>query len=324
MKTKVKNKTGLKILAIAVASICFVALFLGAAILGASSSAKLNNSQYYDGELNAFHSNSYSMNLWDNLSASNVSASNALETTSSEGNVLYNDNGERMIIANARLYMQTKTYDALLAAMKEELKTLGGYMDSYDEHNYDSNRQVELVARVPSEKLDVFLASLEKNGTVTSRSEIAADVTNEMIETGSKREALKAEETALLAVLEKADTVEDIIRVQDRLSEVRSEKESYEKKLQQLSNQVNYATVYLTVNEVDRITTPTQSFGSLAGSGFVNSLKNIGSGLRNFAIWFIAAIPYLVLIAIPVTVLAILGKRAWKNKKAKKAASAEN
>ena len=227
----------------------------------------------------------------------------------------------RFVIATADISIQTKAYDAFSAALRADLKAMGGYTNAYNEWNYDSDRRASVVARVPSQKLDAFLDSLEANGTVISRSVNTADVTDEMIETGSRKEALMNEETALLAILEKAKNVEEIITVQDRLSWVRSDLQSYSQKLQSLQTQVNYSTVNIDVREVNRITTPSQKFSTLASSGFLGSLRDIGSGLRNFALWFIGAIPYLVMLAIPAAALIWFLKRRRRNKRAKKGVS---
>ena len=227
----------------------------------------------------------------------------------------------RFVIATANISIQTKTYDAFAAALKADLKAMGGYTNAFDERNYDSDRRADITARVPSQKLDSFLDSLEQNGTVTNKSVKTNDVTDEMIETGSKKEALMNEEKALLAILEKAATVEDIIRVQDRLTNVRADLQAYSQKLQSLQNQVNYSTVYIDVREVNRITTPTQKFGALASSGFLGSLREIGQGLREFALWFISAIPYLVMLAVPAFLVIWFIRRRRKNKKAKKVVS---
>jgi len=258
----------------------------------------------------------------------NVAVQNAMDLGEKEGlaggptttSIGGGEQDGRFVIAVADISIQTKTYDAFSAALKAELKSMGGYTNSFDEWNYDSDRRATVTARVPSQKLDLFLESLAANGTVTSRSVNTSDVTDEMIETGSRKEALKAEETALLAILEKAQTVEDIIRVQDRLSNVRAELDAYSRKLQSLQNQVNYSTVNIDVREVNRITTPTQKFSALASSGFLGSLRDIGSGLRNFALWFIGAIPWLVMLAVPTAALVWFVKRARRKKRAKKAA----
>ncbi len=222
---------------------------------------------------------------------------------------------DRFIISTWDASIQTKTYDAFSAALNAKLKELNGYIDSFSEYNYDADRQAQIVARVPQENLDKFMVSLKENGTIMNQNKNNSDVTDEMIDTGSRKDALKAEETALIAILEKAKTVNDIITVQDRLSNVRAELQSYSQKLQQLTNQVKYSTVNISVSEVNRIVTPTQKFSKLAGSGFVNSLKSIGRGFRDFTVWFITVFPYLVLIAIPVTVFVIVYLRKRKEKK---------
>ena len=227
---------------------------------------------------------------------------------------------DRFVITTADFTIQTKTYDAFAAALKADLRAMGGYTNSFDEWNYDSGRRASVVARVPSKQLEVFLENLRKNGTVVNESQRNSDVTDEMIETGSRKEALKNEETALLGILEKAKNVEEIIIVQDRLSNVRAELQAYSQKLQSLQNQVAYSTVNIDVQEVNRITTPTQKFSALASSGFLGSLREIGQGLRSFALWFIAAIPYLVMLALPAAILVIVIRRARRNRRAKKAA----
>ena len=217
---------------------------------------------------------------------------------------------DRQIIANAWLQMQTKEYDALNAAIRAKLTELKGYVESQSEENYDSGRWQTLVVRVPSDKLEAFLDGLDENATIISNNVSFTDVTDTMIETGSRRKALEAEEASLLEILKKADTVQDIITVQDRLSDVKAELESYILQLQRLENQVSYSTVSMDIREVERISAPSQSFITLAGTGFMESLNNLGLGLRNFVIFLISALPYLVLIGVIVIVpLAIIIKR---------------
>lgn len=223
----------------------------------------------------------------------------------------------RYFVANAQMEIQTKTYDAFSSGLKATLKALGGYTQGYEEYNYDT-RSASITVRVPAAKLTAFMESLKENGTVVSENVVYADVTDEMIETGSRKKALEAEEAALLAILEKAKTVEDIITVQDRISRVRGDLESYLQKLQKLSGEVEYSTVQISVREVSRISALKQSFGALASAGFLSSVKGIGAGLRGFAIWFIGAIPYLALLAAMIVPLALLLKRRKTKKAAKR------
>ncbi|MCL2507949.1 MAG: DUF4349 domain-containing protein [Oscillospiraceae bacterium] len=239
-------------------------------------------------------------------------------TAPGDGGSLASSITDRYVIANARLELQTKQYEKLNLDIQVKLDELKGYVESSNEYNYDHGRYESLTVRVPSDQLDAFMSGLEDNATVISKDVSYTDVTNEMIETGSRKKALETEETALLAILAKAETVEDIIRVQDRLSNVRSELESYALKLQRLNNQVNYSTVYMSIREVERISAPSQTFRALAESGFVNSLKEIARGFRSFAIWVIGSIPYFVLIVvICVPVVALIVRKIRKRRKAK-------
>ena len=224
----------------------------------------------------------------------------------------------RYVIAQANITLQTKQYESFNKDILAKLKEFEGYVENKTEENFDGGRLENFVLKVPADKLDEFLEWTEKNATVISSDISKTDVTDELIETGSRKKALEAEETALLAILEKAKTIDEIIRVQDRISTVRSELESYSLKLQKLNNQVKYSTVYINLREVDRIVTPSQSFSALAGSGFMASLRNIGAGFRNFAIWFVGASPYLVIIAIILIPACLLIKRHIKRRKAKR------
>ena len=53
-----------------------------------------------------------------------------------------------------------------------------------------------------------------------------------------RREALKAEQKSLMDMLEHADTVEAIITIQSRLTDVRYELESYESQLRVYDNRI--------------------------------------------------------------------------------------
>jgi len=225
----------------------------------------------------------------------------------------------RAVVANASVSLQTRTYDACTAALKAKLQALEGYADTYNEENYQSGRQAYIVARVPSKKLDAFVDSLAEHAVVLSKNVSFSDVTKDLIDTESKKLALEAERDALLQLMEKTDYVDGIIQVQQRLSVVRSDLESYLKQLQELKNQTEYSTISISLSEVDRISAPSQKFGAQAGSGFLNSIKRIGAGFRNFALWLIAAVPYLALLAVPAIVAAVLLKRAGKKRAAKKA-----
>ena len=72
-----------------------------------------------------------------------------------------------------------------------------------------------------------------------------------------------------------------------------------ESQLRTYDNKIDYSTVYLNIDEVERYT-PTEEVttGERIRDGFVDSLKGVGRGISNFAIWFVVNLPYLAVWAV--------------------------
>ena len=111
-----------------------------------------------------------------------------------------------------------------------------------------------------------------------------------------------------MALLEKAETLADILEIESRLTDVRYQLESMESQLRTYDNLVDYATVTLTVKEVKQLTpTAEKGFWEKIGDGFVDSARSVWSGLKALFSFLIIALPYLLVLAILVgIVLAIV------------------
>ncbi len=110
-----------------------------------------------------------------------------------------------------------------------------------------------------------------------------------------------------MELLEQAETIDDIITIESRLSDVRYQIESMESQLRTFDNQVSYSTVYLYIDEVKTYTqTEEQTRLQRMAGGFVNSLKGIGNGFLDFCVSFVIALPYLVVWAVIIVVFILL------------------
>ena len=120
---------------------------------------------------------------------------------------------------------------------------------------------------------------------------------------------LVAEQERLLALMEQAETIDDIIMLESRLSEIRYQIESMESQLRTYDNKVDYSTVYLKVDEVKELTPVVEETAlQRIANGFANSLKEIRDGLTEFAIWFVVNIPYFILWIVVFVVVVVLIK----------------
>ena len=240
---------------------------------------------------------------------SESSASGATNTTDS-----VSDN--RKIIKNAHIIMQTKDYEAFIIGVNQSVSSYGGYTEELNEYNSSDDEPVSayIVYRIPADKLDGFLEQISKLGSVDSKEITQSDITDSYIDTESRIKALETEEKALLALLEKSDVLADIISVQDRLTQVRGELESYKAQLKAYDSQIDYSTVSISVSEAERIVKSDGSFSSQVKEKFTKSLYNLGKFFTAFAINFIGSLPYIVIVAVVAAVIIIIVKKRRKKK----------
>lgn len=208
---------------------------------------------------------------------------------------------KRKLIRNVNLEVETETFDELLLTVEEKTERLSGYIEESYTYNGSSyygrgTRNANLTIRIPAENLSAFLSSIAEVSNVISRNESVTDVTLQYVDMESHKEALATEQERLLELMEQAQTVEDIITIESRLSEVRYQLESMESQLRTMDNQVSYSTVYLYINEVEKLTpVEEQSTWEKISTGFVDSLCGVGNGLADFVIGLIINLPYLIL-----------------------------
>lgn len=244
---------------------------------------------------------------------------------------------ERKLIKTVNIYAETEDFDTLIPALQRQVEALGGYIENisvydinsyYIENRLEKQQGADMTARVPKEKLDGFLSQVTEQTNVTSRSENVEDVTLQYVDLESHKKALLTEQERLMELLGEAQSVEDIIAIEGRLSEVRYQLESMESQLRTYDNKIDYSTVYLSISEVRKYS-PSEdaSVGQRIADGFGKSLEDIGYGIRDFAVGFVINIPYIVLwiIMIIVAVLVLLlVRRIWRKHTAKRASCKGN
>lgn len=235
----------------------------------------------------------------------------------------------RKLIKNVDLDVETEEFDALMQTVTDKAENLGGYVESGNTYNgsyYNgsSNRNANLTLRIPAEHLDEFLSAVAENSNVIRKNENVTDVTLQYVDMKSHKEALETERERLLELLEQAESVEDIITIESRLSEVRYQIESMESQLRTMDNQVSYSTVYLYIEEVTRLTpVKEQTTWEKISTGFVDNLHNVGRGIKNFFIGLIINIPYLAVWAAVIIIVVLLIRSVRKIRIKRKTAKQE-
>lgn len=216
---------------------------------------------------------------------------------------------DRKLIRTVTIRAETADQDTLLADLDAKVAELGGYVQNKSvNNNKSSSRTATLVLRIPANKLDSFLDHVEGETNILSVNENAEDITLKYISITSRITALETEEARLLELIEKAENLSALLQLESKLTEVRTKLEEYKSQLKVYDNLVDYATVNLTITEVKEYTVVEEEEPSTwerISTGFVSSVKGAWSIVREIFVFFIVALPYLVLLAIVPTIVLV-------------------
>ncbi|HPD88172.1 MAG TPA: DUF4349 domain-containing protein [Oscillospiraceae bacterium] len=238
----------------------------------------------------------------------------------------------RKLIRTVTMELQTLEFDTFTEQVDAMVTDLGGYVQSSSFNGNSiyssSDRNVGYTLRIPADKLDAFLEQIGGMANVTYRNEETQDVTLDYVDIEAHKESLQTEYDRLIELLAMAENVDAIVTLEARLSEVRYQIESYESQLRMYDNQVDYSTVYLTIDEVQRETQVEEgTVWERISTRLSDNFYQIGQDFENFSVWFVSSLPYIVIWAVIIAVLALAvsgilrgSRKRRENREAKKAA----
>lgn len=248
--------------------------------------------------------------IFDNAESAVDSSTTATATDITDG---------RKIIKNAEMTVETKTFDNFLTTLEADIAKLKGYIEQKEISTSGNDyRGAHIVVRIPAENLDKFMSKVSENGNVTYENESAVDVTSSYNDIERHIKSLETEQERLLEIMKKADTLSDILSIEERLTQIRYELDGYEQKLSSYDEQIAYSTVTLSVDEVEVVTVgEDDGFFTQVKEGFMGSLKAIGWIFKTLALVILSGSPFFILIGATVAVIIGIVKLAKKKRKNK-------
>lgn len=234
------------------------------------------------------------------------------------------------IIYTGNAHVETIRFDETLEQIYDMIERYQGFPESadvtgrdYNSQYYDrySYRTAQFVIRVPRESFSTLRSDLDMLGSVTYSSVKAQNITTEYRDTQSRLNAYRVEESRLLEMLNKAEYVEDMLNIEDRLSSVRYQIESLTTSLTNWDSMVNYSTMCISVQEVKELTAEkpiARTFGEDLRDGIQSSLDWLGQVGKDIVIFIVSALPILLSLAVLAAVIVwiIFAHRRKKRKNA--------
>lgn len=205
------------------------------------------------------------------------------------------------IIRSATLTMQVKSVHDAQQQIAGFVKSHQGFITDSKLDTADGGLPTAtLTIRVPATRFDDLLGTLGGVGTVASRQVTGEDVTLDYVDTSSRVRNLQREEAQLLALLKRAGKLSDVLQVERELSRVRGEIEQSQGRLRHLANQVDLATITVTLSEkVEVASTSPWQLGPAFQNAWNDAQRELAGALSNamtVAIAFVVAtLPLLIL-----------------------------
>lgn len=254
--------------------------------------------------------------------AERASGSNSLTENGSTGSAALPES--RKWIITVDMSVETEDLDSLMTALDERITALEGYVEDqsvYNGSSYSSRRyrNANLTVRIPAERVNDFTEDVEGIANVVSNNLRREDITLQYVDTESRVQALETEETRLLELMEQAETMADLLEIEARLTDVRYELESHSSRLRTYDNQINYATIYLYIEEVQEYTPVEEpTLWERISGGFGDSVEGLGESLQDLLVWLIVVSPFLLVYGGAALVIVLLVKRVRKRNPGKK------
>lgn len=197
------------------------------------------------------------------------------------------------LIRSATLRVQTTHFDRSVSDLEQLVHRQGGYFETASLYTgeYEStavSRSARYTVRIPGDQLDPFLSAVGELVHVAERSVDSKDVGAAYYDTELRLSTLKTKHERLLALMEDATLMEDLIALESALTEVEHEIRQHTSTLERYDSLIDFSTVHIEMHEVVRISeTPGQSDTFLArlSASFSRGLTAFADTVGEATLW---------------------------------------
>lgn len=233
------------------------------------------------------------------------------------------ESGEK-IITTVELGMETTEFEKTVTLLEDEVMSHKGFIAN---SNISSNggyyqnrthRNAYLLVRIPKDKLNSFLDKTGEIAEVFSRSTSSEDMSSYYSDTQSKLQVLEVKESRILEMMKKATEMEDLITLENTLSDIIYQKENLTKNLKSIDNRVEYSTVSINLREVEKVVPPETiktTFGEKVKNAFDDSLYMFKSRTQSMIIGFVYVMPTFIMFAAFIAIGLLIVKKANNKRK---------
>ncbi|HWQ89171.1 MAG TPA: DUF4349 domain-containing protein [Desulfitobacteriaceae bacterium] len=228
----------------------------------------------------------------------------------------------KMITYNLNATIQVNNIAATINKLNQDVQQMGGYVVNSQQYIKEASEYGHFTAKIPADKYESFRISLSGIGKIISQTQTADDITNQYYDAQTRLQNWEAEQLRYTEILKQAQTVEDVLKIESYLANIRQQIEQLKGQLRYWNNAVQFSTVQIELQPATtpilQVTDPWQPVSWLKTWKAVQAamLKTISTtwNVLNYVIVGLSYVfPYLILFGI-----IYLAYRLINNKRAKK------
>ena len=153
------------------------------------------------------------------------------------------ETAQRKVISTALVTLEVEVVQAAINEVRAIAESLGGFVEHLTSSGDSDRQQATVTIRVPQNQFFLGMERIEALGKVRNRNVGSEDVSEQFIDLEARLKSTLREEQSLLSLLERADTVTQVLTIERELSRVRSDIERFQGQLNFLERRVDLATI---------------------------------------------------------------------------------
>ncbi len=237
----------------------------------------------------------------ESFSTSDTTRSKALDSSQQQSFNLSdttnpNTDFEQKIIKTADLIIELSNIDNINNNIVSLIEGYDGYIaNSRNWLNQYNQKSFWFEIKVPADNFNIVLEKLagKEYGQLISRTVSSQDVTEEYMDLDIRLENLLSQEERYRQLLDKATGVEDMLKIENELTRIRTEVERLQGRKNYLDNRISFSTITVEFRQPEPITSGTP--------GIIRAIRNAASKMVDqfykIIILIGTAIPYLLIVA---------------------------
>ena len=247
-----------------------------------------------------------------------------MDLTSSRINIEFID---RMIVRSASITTETSEFSRTVNEVERIVAIYGGFIENssqwlarmHTRTGIEEFWQASYTLRVPVDYFDMVNRDLMALGNPVDFFTSSDDVTMQFADMESRLRIRQEEERRILAMIEVTTELEELIRLETRLADLRIVLDGHQRRMTELDHLASFSTIHLSIIEVMEddytvIAPYVDSFGDRIAEAFGASLEFSIVLLEGFAIFVAAVILPLSVIGLLVFVVIIIVRKALRPK----------